>query len=103
MASLRFSLYAFGFSLTETGSSSLLELLETIGNSANGVVVVFGFFTDYNTPIGVIGLHIFIRNYTNCFPPKQEQNKQILSHPVSTHRKFALIQLKEGEEHFCYW
>ena len=33
MSSLHLALYSFGSSLTQTGSSSVLELLETIGNS----------------------------------------------------------------------
>ena len=33
MSSLHLALYSFGSSHTQTGSSSMLELLETLGNS----------------------------------------------------------------------
>ena len=40
MSSLCLPLYSFGSSITQTGSSSMLELLETIGNSAHRVYIL---------------------------------------------------------------
>ena len=39
MSSLCFASYSVGSSLTQTGFSSMLELLETIGNSGNIIYI----------------------------------------------------------------
>ena len=54
MSSLLFTIYSFGSSITLRGSSSVLELLETIGNSDDYVLMVeliqFEYRSFFGTP-----------------------------------------------------
>ena len=67
MSSLRLTIYSLGFSLILTGSSSILELLETIGNSVQ-------VFASFNSLVQIYKNNIFF--FLNFIVMKEREVKK---------------------------
>ena len=72
MSSLRLTIYSLGFSLILTGSSSMLGLLETIGNSTKKVV---NLPKNGNQTMGEQDIVSFMETSRKTCKPKEEARR----------------------------